>query len=90
MTLQREAVGVLRGTREPVNGIEGVLFKLKSLDRLEKKAPLIAFHYHALTLYIYLLLNKQGNAMREIEKCRETFYAAEGAFAFAVDDIQGC
>lgn len=71
-------VGILQGEDENVFRIDGKYFQYNSLERWTKKAPLIAFHYHAFNLYIALLVDAISVARDAIRNCRLTAESAKG------------
>jgi hypothetical protein len=79
-------VRVLHGTRDSSWDNDNIYIPPNSLEIWTNKAPLIAFHYHAFTLYIALLLNDQPTAFKAIKRCQENYYGAEGKDSCTVND----
>jgi hypothetical protein len=75
---QKTIVKILYGKRDSTGSVDELYIPRDNLESWTIEEPSVAFHYHAFTLYIALLLNDQPVALSAIAKCRTTSYAVEG------------
>jgi len=82
-------VDILQGQSENVLRIDGKHFSYHSLEGWMEKAIFVAYHYHAYTLYIALLLNNLSNALDAVKNCRKTEEGAKGTPEFEAVHVPG-
>lgn len=69
---------ILRGNSTNVSKIDGEYFQHQTLAGWTEKATLVAFNYHALLLYISVLLDDHSTGMKAIENCAKTVQGVKG------------
>jgi hypothetical protein len=73
-------VCILRGDSTNVSKIDGEYFQYETLAGWTEKATLVSFNYHALLLYISVLLDDSSTGMKAIENCAKTVKGVKGNF----------